>query len=73
METAKKLTNLQLELLKIFSYNLNDADLKEVKFLLAQYFSKKASAEMDKLWEENNWSEDTMNQWLNEHNRTKYE
>lgn len=68
METAKKLTNLQLELLKIFHYDLDEVQLKEVKLLLAQYFSKKASADMDKLWEENNWSADTMNEWLNEHN-----
>jgi len=32
----------------------DDTQLKEVKFLLAQYFSKKASVEMDKLLEENN-------------------
>jgi len=38
---------------------------------LSQYFAKKASDEMDRLWEENNWSDKTMEDWSNEHLRTK--
>jgi len=34
--------------------------------LLANYFASKATSEMDKLWEDNNWSAETMNQWLKE-------
>jgi len=60
----KPLTNLQLELLKIYSFNLKDQQLLEIKDILAKYFADKATEEMDKLWEENNWSENTMNEWL---------
>ena len=60
-------------LLKLFSYELSEIQLIEIKTILAKYFAKKAGDEMDQLWEDNNWSNDTMNQWLNEHKRTKYE
>jgi hypothetical protein len=32
----------------------------------------KATEEMDRLWDENNWSEETMKEWSNEHLRTPY-
>lgn len=60
----KPLTNLQLELLKIYSFNLADTQLLEIRDILAKYFADKATEEMDKLWEENNWSEATMEKWL---------
>ena len=65
------MTNLQLELLKLFSVELPESQLIEIRDLLAQYFAKKASDEMDRLWEENNWSDKTMEDWSNEHLRTK--
>jgi len=61
-----KLSNLQLELLKVFQYELSDSQLLEIKSLLANHFASKATSEMDKLWEDNNWSAETMNQWLKE-------
>ena len=66
METAGKLTNVQLEILKLFQYDLPETQLAEIKNLLAKYFAKTASDEMDKLWEENNWNDDTMSEWANE-------
>lgn len=73
MEEAKGLTNLQLELLKIFSFNVDDQQLREIKSLLAKYFAEKVTSEMDRLWDEKKWSNDTMDQWSKEHLRTKYE
>ena len=69
---ANKLTNLQLELLKIFSYQLPDNQLVEIKNILAKYFADKASDEMDKLWQEKSWTNKTMENWSNEHLRTAY-
>jgi len=71
MEDVKGLTNLQLELLKIFSIPLKENQLKEIKALLSRYFAEKASEEMDALWDENNWSDETMRSWAQEHMRTK--
>ncbi len=68
----QKLTNLQLELLKVFSYQLNQQQLSDIKNLLANYFAQQATQEMDKLWEENNWDDNTMKSWANEHLRTTY-
>lgn len=67
-----KLTNLQLELLKIFSRDLPEEELLEIKQILSAYFAEKATREMDRLWDERNWSQQTMQQWLNEHMRTPY-
>lgn len=67
---AQKLTNLQLELLKVFSYQLDQQQLTDIKNLLANYFAQQATQEMDKLWDENNWDNNTMADWANEHLRT---
>ena len=72
MEAVKGLTNLQLELLKVFSFNLSDQQIKEIRGLLAKYFAEKATQEMDKLWESQNWTNETMEEWSKEHLRTKY-
>lgn len=60
----KPLTNLQLELLKLYSFNLTEPQLIEIKRLLARYFAETASDEMDRLWEENGWTNETMDEWL---------
>lgn len=71
METVGKLTNVQIELLKVFQYNLPEDQLAEIKNILAKYFAKTATAEMDKLWDENNRNNDVMKEWANEHLRKK--
>ena len=50
------LSYLQLELMKVSSLQLNDIQLYEISDLLAKYFAKNATNEMDKLWNDNNWS-----------------
>ena len=71
MEAVGKLTNVQIELLKLFQYNLPEKQLAEIKNILAKYFAQTATAEMDKLWVENNWTDDMMKQWANEDLRKK--
>jgi hypothetical protein len=71
MEAVGKLTNLQIELLKLFQYNLPEKQLAEIKNMLAKYFAGTATAEMDKLWAENNWNNDLMKEWSGEHLRKK--
>jgi len=58
------LTNLQIELLKLFDLNLNEEELLEVRALLAKHFANRASDEMDALWQEKGWTADTMQDWL---------
>lgn len=71
MEATGKLTNVQLELLKLFQYNLPDSQLNDIKEMLAKYFAKSASEEMDILWDEKNWDDSTIESWKNEHLRKK--
>ncbi|MGM9477906.1 hypothetical protein ACS5PU_15850 [Pedobacter sp. GSP4] len=71
MEATGKLTNVQLELLKLFQYNLPDAQLEDIKQMLAGYFAKSASNEMDKLWDDKKWDESTIESWKSEHLRKK--
>ena len=63
MNLTKPLTNLQLELLKLYQFQLNEKQLKEIKDLLSKYFAESASDEMDRLWDEKGWSNDTMDKW----------
>ena len=60
----KPLNNIQVELLQLYSQGVSDEDLIAIKRLIANYFAQKASDEMDKLWEENNWTNETMDEWL---------
>jgi len=71
MEAVGKLTNLQIELLKLFQYNLPEKQLAEIKNILAKYFAETATAEMDELWKKNNWNNDVIKQWANENLRKK--
>jgi hypothetical protein len=67
MGATKQLSNLQLELLKVFSFDLDEGQLIEIRDLLAKYFAEKATEEMDRLWEENQWNEEVIKEWSNEH------
>ncbi len=72
MSSARKLSNIQLELLKVFSFDLSEEQLKEIKDLLSKYFADKITNQMDKLFDDNNWGEEQVEKWSNEHMRTKY-
>jgi len=66
------LSNIQLELLKLFSRDIEDKDLKEIKRLIAKYLASKLSNQADKVWEDKNWSNEDMDKFLNTHMRTPY-
>lgn len=68
--TAHKLSNLQLELLKIYSFNIKDEQLLEIKNLLGNYFANKVSEDIDKLFEEKDWGLEKIQEWSEEHMRT---
>lgn len=64
---SKPMSNLQAELLKLYSNNLNDTELFEIKLMLSKYFVKKATDAMDEVWEKQNLTEQDMINWTNEH------
>ena len=63
---SKPLSNLQLELLKLYSMNIDEKDLLHFKNYLAQFFMQKAIDEADKVWEEKGYSNELMDEWINE-------
>ena len=71
--TQHKLTNLQLELLKLFSYQLDEQELTDIKDLLARYFAQKATDAMDDFWETQQLNDATIDEWLHDHQRTPYQ
>lgn len=73
MEAHGKLTSLQLELLKIFSEQIDNKQLLEIKDLLKNYFAKKITSQVDELWEQEDWDSNKIDELKNEHLRTKYE
>ena len=63
------LSNLQLELLKLYANNVDGEKLLEIKLLLSNYFAQKATDAMDTVWDEQHLTEQNMIDWTNEHNR----
>jgi hypothetical protein len=66
MSAAHPLSNIQQELIKLYSCNIAEADLLHIKHYLARYFAFKAIGEADEIWDKKGYSNETMNQWLNE-------
>ncbi len=67
-----QMTNLQMELLKTFRYELTEKQLLEIKTILSKYFAENATNEMDKFCAENGWNDETTENLSNEHLRTNY-
>ncbi|MFN7119564.1 MAG: hypothetical protein ACK4TA_22400, partial [Saprospiraceae bacterium] len=61
------LSNLQLELLKLYANNVSEENLLEIKWLLARYFAQKATEAMDKIWEEKGLTVQDMINWTHVH------
>lgn len=69
MATRKPLSNLQLELLKLYSVPLSESELLEVKQILAQHFANRLSKHVDDLWQQKGLTRDDMEQWLHDENQ----
>lgn len=63
------LNNTQLEILKMFRYDLPQEQWDEIREMIAKYFADKVTKEVDALWDEKGWSEETMQDWAKEHMR----
>ena len=62
----------QLELMNALNNITSEADLKEFRNLVANYFAQKAQKAIDALWDNGSINEDTIEQWGAEHMRTPY-
>lgn len=66
------MSNLQLELLKLYSTEIPEEQLLEIKRLLADYFARLIDRDMEKLWEEKGWTKEKIEEWKTSHFRTPY-
>ena len=60
------LSNIQMELIKLYSTSLSDKDLVELKDVLAKYFAEKAISKANEIWDQKGLTNDDMDKWLNE-------
>lgn len=67
-----RFTRAQLDLLKMFSNQIPDKDWEAIRDYAKHYFAQRATEEMDKLFEENGWGEEKIEEWANTHMRTPY-
>ncbi|MEA5461239.1 hypothetical protein VB796_19405 [Arcicella sp. LKC2W] len=66
---TKPLTNVQVELLNTFAYQLPDDELQELKQTLTLFFARRIRKRTDAIWNEKGYTSETMNNWLNEENQ----
>lgn len=59
------LSNVQLELLKLYSTNLSEEDLQELKLLLARFYAEKAIQLANQIWDEKGFSDADVDRLLN--------
>lgn len=50
LQQMPPLTNVQLELLKVFAMGVSEEDVREIRRMLARYFMQKSVAEATKVW-----------------------
>jgi len=71
MKTTEKLSNMQIELINMFNYNLSTKQLSDVKDVLSDYFAKQVTTQIDDYFEKNSLDNSTIEKWSNEHMRKK--
>ncbi len=67
------MSNLQLELLKLYATDIPEKQLLDIKLLLAAYFADLIDRDMEALWDEKKWGEKTIEEWKHERLRTPYQ
>ncbi len=60
----KPLTNMQVELLKLFASDLPEKNLRDLKELISDYLLDLARTEADKEWDKKGYSKATADKWL---------
>lgn len=66
MRNTARLSPLQLELLKVYSFNPTDEELLEIKHFLGKFFAKKLSNSVEKAVKQKGITESDLDDWLND-------
>lgn len=67
-----RFNKIQLELLKMFAADIDEKDWEAIRDFAKKYFAAKLTNEMDKLFEENGWGDEKIEEWSKAHLRTPY-
>lgn len=59
------LSNVQIELLKLYANQVEEEDLFAIKNLIGDYFAKRLTNLADAAWEKNGWTNEDMDAILN--------
>ena len=59
------ISNVQSELLKLYSTGIPDEYLDELKDIISKFLFDKARDRADKIWVEKGYNQDTIDNWLN--------
>ena len=66
VESKLPLSNVQIELMKLYSTNLSDNEIMELKDVLANFFGNKAIEKANQIWDERGLNNEDMDKWLNQ-------
>ncbi len=66
MPDQSPLSNVQLELLKLYSTNLSEKDILELKDVLAKFYAEKSIELADTIWKQKGYTAEDMNSILND-------
>ena len=58
------LSNIQAELLKLFSFDIPDKQLKELKKIISLFLLEKARDKADAIWDKKGYTDDKLQQML---------
>lgn len=74
METTVRqpFTPAQIEILNAMSSLHTEEDILELKQAIADFFFRRADKEMERLWDEGVWNENTLEELKTAHYRTPY-
>ena len=64
-----KLTNAQVELLRLFNKNVSDEDLMEIKRIISNYYWGKLQKKVDESVTKHGYTQADFDAWLNDPNQ----
>ena len=65
-------TPFQIEMLELISRVTSEAEMRDIRRMLGQYFAQQAEDAIDRLWDEGILNDGVMEEWKKEHMRTLY-
>jgi hypothetical protein len=63
---SPSLSNVQIELLKLYSTNLSEKDMADLKDQLAKFYAEKSIRLADEAWDKKGYTNNDMNSILND-------